>query len=185
MTDQICRQRSTGRCDQAEGQRRCVAFPVRQTIFDQDPCHYGPDRFWIRRQRGVLRTKSLMKELNLDDLVRIEKRGISLDEWMTPELLGWTSAPGERTASERTALEAVRRVARSLLCFLAPFLAWITLIFTTRRSLVFMLPLACIGLMCGDIAFSQAISAFSSHGAGALGRVDKSDSRPIPVNSKV
>ena len=31
-----------------------------------------------------------------------------------------------------------------------------------------MLPLACISLMCGDIAFSQAISAFSSYGAGAL-----------------
>ena len=40
--------------------------------------------------------------------------------------------------------------------------------FTTRRSLAFMLPLACVGLMCGDIAFSQMISAFSSYGAGVL-----------------
>ena len=51
-----------------------------------------------------------MKELKLDDLVRIDKRGIGLDEWMTPELLGWTSAPGERTPSEGTALEAVQTV---------------------------------------------------------------------------
>jgi len=116
----------------------------------------------------ILRAESLMKELNLNDLVQVGERGIDLGEWTTPELLGWATAPGKQTISDRSTLEAVRRFARGLLCLLAPFLAWVAVLSTTRRSFVFVLPLACAVLMCGDIAFSQMISVFSSYGAVVL-----------------
>jgi lipopolysaccharide export LptBFGC system permease protein LptF len=105
-----------------------------------------------------LRTVSLMKELDLGDLVHFEPRGATLEEWTTPELLGWTAAPGNHDVSPDVVLEALHRLARALLCFLAPFLAWLILTLTTRRSLAFALPVACAVLMCADIMFSQLIS---------------------------
>jgi lipopolysaccharide export system permease protein len=118
-----------------------------------------------------LRTVSLMKELDINNLVHIEPRGITLDEWTTPELLGLTSAPGDRDIKPDASIEAGRRFARSLLCLLAPFLAWLTLTFTRPGSLAFALPVACVTLMCGDIAFSQMISMFAAGRAGILALV--------------
>jgi lipopolysaccharide export system permease protein len=115
-----------------------------------------------------LRTVSVMRNLDLKDLVHFEPRGVALDEWTTPELLGLTAAPGDRNIDSGAGVEVVRRLARSLLCFLAPFLAWLTLTFTTRASQAVVLPLACVALMCGDIAFSQLISRFGPGAAGML-----------------
>jgi lipopolysaccharide export system permease protein len=112
----------------------------------------------------TLRTVSLMKELDLNDLVHFEPRGATLEEWTTPELLGWTAAPGSRDAMPDATLEALHRLARALLCFLAPFLAWLILTVTTRRSLAFALPAACAVLMCADIIFSQLISVAARSG---------------------
>ncbi len=106
-----------------------------------------------------LRTQNLSRPLDLKNVVHIDSRGKTLDEWMTPELLGWTAPPGGHVMDrDAAAAAAVRRFARALLCFLAPFAAWVTLAFTTRRSLIFALPAACVTLMVGDIAFSQSIS---------------------------
>jgi lipopolysaccharide export system permease protein len=113
-----------------------------------------------------VRTVSLIRRLDLNNLVHFEPRGVTLDEWMTPELLGLAAAPGGRGMEPDAAIEAVHRFARSLLCFLAPFLAWLTLTATTRRSQAFALPVACVTLMCADIAFSQMISRL------ATGRAD-------------
>lgn len=118
-----------------------------------------------------LRTVALMRELDLKDLVHFEPRGVTFEEWTTPELLGWTAAPGQRQAKPGATIEATRRFARSLLCFLAPFLAWLTLTFTTRGSQVYALPATCIALMCADIGFSQAISTFAPRGAGLVAAV--------------
>lgn len=115
-----------------------------------------------------LRTVSVVKELDIKNLVPFETRGVTVDEWMTPELLGLMSAPGGHELKGGALTEAVRRFARSLLCFLAPFLAWLALTFTRRSSQAFALPAACAVLMCGDIGFSQAISAFAPVNAGVL-----------------
>jgi lipopolysaccharide export LptBFGC system permease protein LptF len=113
----------------------------------------------------TLRAVSLIKELKLAPL---EPRGITLDEWTTPELLGLMSAPSGRDVRPDTSTEAVRRFARSLLCFLAPFLAWSTLTFTRCNSEPFALPVACVLLTCGDIGFSQVISTIAPGNAGIL-----------------
>jgi lipopolysaccharide export system permease protein len=118
-----------------------------------------------------LRTVSLVKELDLGDLVHFEPRGTTLEEWTTPELLGWTTAPGNRTAMPGATLDALQRLARALLCFLAPFLAWLLLTLTTRRSLAFALPAACAVLMCADIMFSQLISVAAQNGGGAVATI--------------
>jgi lipopolysaccharide export LptBFGC system permease protein LptF len=115
-----------------------------------------------------LRTVSLIKGLDINNLVPLEPRGITLDEWTTPELLGLMPAPSDRDVKRGTSTEAVRRFARSLLCFLAPFLAWLTLTFTRRGSQAFALPVACAVLMCGDIGYSQIISTFALANAGIL-----------------
>lgn len=115
-----------------------------------------------------LRTVSLMKNLDINNLVHFEPRGVVLDEWTTPELIGLAAAPNDRATDPQASIEATRRFARGLLCFLAPFLAWLTLTYTTRRSLAFALPVACATLMCADIAFSQTISRFGPGSAGLV-----------------
>lgn len=115
-----------------------------------------------------MRTVSIMKNLDLKDLVHFKPRGIALDEWTIPELLGLTAAPSVREFNSDATVEAVRRLARSLLCFFAPFLAWLTLTFTTRALQAFVLPLSCLALMCGDIAFSQMISRFGQAAPGMV-----------------
>jgi lipopolysaccharide export system permease protein len=107
---------------------------------------------------------SLVKTLEIENLVPNKPRGVAPDEWTTMELLGWVSAPsGPRPDS--AGFEAMRRFARALLCFIAPFLAWLTLTFTTQRSQVFALPLACAAVMVIDIGFSQIITHLSTSGA--------------------
>jgi lipopolysaccharide export LptBFGC system permease protein LptF len=122
-------------------------------------------------QFKAFRTDSIVKRLEIKNLVQTEPRGVTLDEWTTPELLGWVSAPGGRELDSASTVETVRRFARALLCFLAPFLAWLTLTFTTRRSQAFALPLACVTVMGTDIGFSQLITRFSASGAATLSSI--------------
>jgi lipopolysaccharide export system permease protein len=111
---------------------------------------------------------SIVKVVDLVKLVPSAPRGMTLDEWTTPELLGWVSPPGEQKLGVGDISEVMRRLARALLCCLMPFLAWVTLTFTTRRSQAFALPLACIGVMCADIVFSQLVAQLSTYGALVL-----------------
>jgi lipopolysaccharide export LptBFGC system permease protein LptF len=115
-----------------------------------------------------LRTVSVMRNLDIKNLVHFEPRGVSFEEWTTPELLGLSAAPNHRGIDADAAVEAAHRLARALLCFVAPFLAWLTLTYTTRASLVFVLPVSCLALMCGDIGFSQMISRFGPGRAGLV-----------------
>jgi lipopolysaccharide export system permease protein len=107
-----------------------------------------------------VRTVSVVKELDIDDLVSLDKRGVTLDEWTTPELSGLTASPVGYAWRNDASVELLRRFARSLLCILAPFVGWLTLTFTTRYSQAFALPIACAVFMCCDIGFSQLISRF-------------------------
>jgi lipopolysaccharide export LptBFGC system permease protein LptF len=122
-------------------------------------------------QFKAFRSDSVVKRLEINNLAQTAPRGDTLDEWTTLELLGWVSAPGDRGLNSAGTVEAVRRFARALLCFLAPFLAWLTLSFTTRGSQAFALPLACATVMGADIGFSQLVTRFSASGAAALSSI--------------
>ena len=115
-----------------------------------------------------LRSNSVVKSFEIKSLVPTEQRGFTPDEWTTPELLGWVSPPNGRGLNSAGTIEAVRRLARALLCFVAPFLAWLTLTFTTRGSQAFALPIACVFIMGADIGFAQLITGFSMSGAPLL-----------------
>ena len=115
-----------------------------------------------------LRSNSVVKSFEIKSLVPTEQRGFTPDEWTTPELLGWVSPPDGRGLNSAGTIEAVRRLARALLCFVAPFLAWLTLTFTTRGSQAFALPIACVFIMGADIGFAQLITGFSMSGAPLL-----------------
>jgi lipopolysaccharide export system permease protein len=104
---------------------------------------------------------SLVKTLEIENLLPDKQRGISPDEWTTMELLGWVSAPS-LPRPDTAGVETMRRFARGLLCLLAPFLAWLTLTFTTQRSQIYALPLACAAVIVIDIAFSQIITYLSA-----------------------
>lgn len=122
-------------------------------------------------QFNHLRSDSLVKTLDIVKLVPTLPRGASIDEWTTPDLLGWATQPNDKGRGAAEASEVMRRLARALLCFLAPFIAWLTLTFTTRRSQAFALPLACAGVMVADIGFSQLVSRLSAIGAAALSSI--------------
>ncbi|MGE3415868.1 MAG: LptF/LptG family permease [Bradyrhizobium sp.] len=114
-----------------------------------------------------LKSSSMVRTLDVTKLLPLDPRGATVDEWTTPELLGWMRPPGDRSANPAGA-EAMRRLARALLCLLAPFVSWLTLTFTTRRSQAFALPTACAAVMIADIGFSQLVTRLSGVGTTAL-----------------
>ncbi len=122
-------------------------------------------------QFHTMNTNNVARSVNITNLMPTQPRGVVLDEWTTPELLGWMSALNGRVAGEAEAIEAVRRLARALLCLIAPFLAWSALTLTTRASQIFVLPLACMVVMVADIGSSQLITHFSAIGGPALASV--------------
>lgn len=119
-----------------------------------------------------LRSDSLVRTVDVLQLVAAPPRGASIDEWTTSELLGWVAAPDSKApgATIETG-EVTRRLARALLCFLAPFVAWLTLSFTTRPLQAFALPLACMGVMVADIGFSQLVGRLVQIGTAALSSI--------------
>jgi lipopolysaccharide export LptBFGC system permease protein LptF len=122
-------------------------------------------------QLNHFHSDSLVKTVDILQLVPAPPRGASIDEWTTPELFGWAAAPGIKSLGTAETSEVTRRLARALLCFLAPFVAWLTLTFTTRRSQAFALPVACIGIMVADVGFSQLVGRLGQLGAGALSSI--------------
>lgn len=148
-----------------QGERWVATDTQLDAVTRDTPCQGCSPRFNSLYSDSVIRTLDAVK------LVPTEPRGAVLDEWTTPELLGWTSPPGDRNSSAGGTGEVMRRLARALLCFLTPFLAWLTLTFTNRRSQAFALPLACICVMCADIAFSQIITRLSAIGTAALSSI--------------
>lgn len=106
-------------------------------------------------QSGSTRIGQYDQELTLDQLLRFDPRGSTVAEWTSLELV--TAA----LASERTDIpkvtEAGRRLARSLLCLVAPLIAGLALAFTNRATRSFALPAACGVLMCVDLGASALV----------------------------
>lgn len=114
---------------------------------------------------NIMRIGSYAQEMILDDLLRFPPRGEIPAEKTSFELLRSISikanAPGD-------VAELGRRLARSLLCLITPFIAGLALAFTHRASQAFILPIFCAGLMALDIAASTAVKNFASVGFWTL-----------------
>ncbi|MCC7346931.1 MAG: LptF/LptG family permease [Variibacter sp.] len=115
---------------------------------------------------STMRIGRFAQDIMLDDLVKLDPRGRTPAEWTTLELLNLAAQPGVRTAAH--VKEAGRRLARALLCLLAPLIAGIALVFTTRITQAFMLPAACAALMCVDLVCSAVAEQLAPAGLAAV-----------------
>jgi lipopolysaccharide export LptBFGC system permease protein LptF len=106
-------------------------------------------------QSGRMRLGQYERELALEQLIRFEPRGHSPGEWTTLELVQAALAPAG--ADARQVAEAGRRLARSLLCLMAPLIAGLALAFTNRATQSFALPAACAVLMGFDLGVSALV----------------------------
>ena len=111
-----------------------------------------------------LKTPLITKDIDIKGLVHSGPRGIALDEWTTPELFGLTSPPIIQDKTQAM-VEGNKRLTRAGLCFLAPFVSLLALVYTTRRSRLFALPFACAAIMCGDIAATYLIAKLAANTA--------------------
>lgn len=158
----------------------------------------GTDRFVVRRSVGpptgtfcvdceppasaapllTLRANSFAQGIALNDILpfnprgksngenEVADRGAAADEWTLLELLGLTTRPSAAGTNEINALG--RRAARSLLCLVAPLIALIALAHTTRATQAFAVPVACVSLLCVDLAGTATAKLMAPAGPAAL-----------------
>jgi lipopolysaccharide export LptBFGC system permease protein LptF len=94
----------------------------------------------------------------LDQLLKFEKRGTFVEEMSLFEQL--QAGPGEDAKRHRQDMQLLgERVARSLLCLLAPLIALAAIALTTRFTNYFVLPLACMALMSLNVTSAWLIRA--------------------------
>jgi lipopolysaccharide export system permease protein len=108
----------------------------------------GYDSVFKRRVQGALVSEPILT----DSLQSFQPRGTSLSEWTLPELVGLV--PGPAATNKDHLAEAGRRIARALLCLIAPLLAYSAISFTTQRTNFLVLPAACTLLVCIDLSMS-------------------------------
>lgn len=111
-----------------------------------------------------LRGQSTSQSLVLKDIVALDPRGRDEAELTTFELL-WS-------ASENPAHLVLlsKRLARSMLCLIAPLIALIAVSWTTRLNQALILPVACAGLMATEIVGTAAFGSVPGIGVvGTLG----------------
>jgi lipopolysaccharide export LptBFGC system permease protein LptF len=114
----------------------------------------------------TLRAGNYLGTLKLSDLSDLERRGSKSAEWSSSELLAISPPPGNISNLDRTR-ELMNRFARGLLCLCAPFIAFLAVGYTTRRSRPFVLPAACGLILCLDVLSLTIIRALAVAGAAA------------------
>jgi lipopolysaccharide export LptBFGC system permease protein LptF len=122
------------------------------TTLDYD---YGQGDGRSTVQSGSTRIGQYDQELTLDQLLRFEPRGSKISEWTSLELVKASLASEKTDVSQVT--EIGRRLARSLLCLMAPLIAGLALAFTNRATRSFALPAACGVLTCIDLGASAMV----------------------------
>ncbi len=108
----------------------------------------------------TVRARGYSKQLAIDGLLTFTPRAQMREEWNILELAGLTPAPGPRTP--RHIVEASQRMARSLLCILAPFIAMLAVALTRRETRTLALPFACGVMMCCDVALSLSANLLAN-----------------------
>jgi lipopolysaccharide export system permease protein len=105
------------------------------------------------------------QQLTMNQLLSFEPRGSSLRELTLFELL--SAEASKHAASDRTR-EIGRRVARSLLCLVAPAIAALGLAFTNNRTYTVALPVACACLIAIDLSATLMARALAPWGLSLL-----------------
>lgn len=114
----------------------------------------------------MLRVGSFQQAFEMDDLARLEPRGYFVNEWNFADLLGFTSLDAPWTIT--LANEIGRRLARGLLCLVAPLIAILGLSFTRRGTRSFVLPAACAAIMIVDLSWIAMVQSFAQWGVPAM-----------------
>lgn len=110
----------------------------------------------------MLRIGSFQQGFEIDDLARFEPRGYFINEWNLADLLGLTSLKAPWTAAHT--VEMGHRLARGLLCLVAPLIAVLALSFTRRGTRSFVLPLACAAIMIVDLTWTTIAETLAQLG---------------------
>jgi len=121
----------------------------------------SPDKL---REAGpaMMRVGTFQQAFKLDDLVKFEPRGYVIEELNLYDLGNLAFDGGPWTT--RHTNEVGRRVARGLLCLMAPLMAMLALGFTDRRTRSFVLPIACAGIMIVDLTWAAIAETFAGSG---------------------
>jgi lipopolysaccharide export LptBFGC system permease protein LptF len=114
----------------------------------------------------TMRVKHMTQRVAVDQLVPFDPRGTVTDEWTIFELLG--IAPPPVRTGEDTVRVLGDRIARGVLCLLAPFLALTALAFTSRRTQPFAMPAAFLSLMALNLVDTAIVRSASSAGPEVL-----------------
>ncbi|MBN8919834.1 MAG: LptF/LptG family permease, partial [Rhizobiales bacterium] len=130
--------------------------------YSQPPCADCPPAA-PQGPASILRIGSFAQQLSLGEIIRFDLRGINTPaEWTLPELLGLAARRG--VVTEAHAAEAGRRIARALLCLIAPLFAGLAVTLTTQRTQPFAMPLAAAALMAADLLMTSGAKAFAAFG---------------------
>ncbi|MBV9329998.1 MAG: LptF/LptG family permease [Alphaproteobacteria bacterium] len=113
-----------------------------------------------------MQVKHVTQRVKVEQLIPFDPRGSVVDEWTLLELLGL--APPSSQPGDDRAKALGERIARAMLCFLAPFLALTALAFTTTRSQPFAMPIAFLSLMALNLVASAAVRALARYGMPTL-----------------
>jgi hypothetical protein len=113
-----------------------------------------------------MRVRRVTQRVSVEQLVPFDPRGTTLDEWTLLELIGIAPAPEPAKDDPTKALGD--RIARGILCVLAPLLALMALAYTTRRTQPIAMPAAFLTLMGLNLVDSAVVKTVSSAGPQVL-----------------
>jgi lipopolysaccharide export LptBFGC system permease protein LptF len=139
--------------------------------FDFSAPHYSDEKCPLCPSEGnappvSMRVQHVTQRVSVEQLVPFEPRGTTLEEWTLLELLG--IAPPPEPAKDDPSKALGDRIARGILCVLAPLLALTALAFTTRRTQPIAMPAAFLTLMGLNLFDTAVVKAASSAGPELL-----------------
>jgi lipopolysaccharide export system permease protein len=125
----------------------------------------------IKASGSIMRAENYAQTFSLEQLWRLEPRGTTAGEWTTAELLAISAAPPGALPDAAQRSELMDRLARSLMCLSAPFIALLAVAFTNRLTQPFALAFACGAVLCLDVAGLMIAQTLSGSGftAGVAG----------------
>jgi len=125
----------------------------------------SPNQTPILTPTNNIKVGDYAEEVSLDELLRFAPRGETPNERTSLELLG--SSPNSKAENPAYVSEVGTRLARSILCLLAPLVACLALICTNRATQAIVLPGFCALLMGLDIAAATAAKTLAAWGVSA------------------
>jgi lipopolysaccharide export system permease protein len=115
---------------------------------------------------NTARVRLFEQDIDMTRLLPFVPRGQNPAEWTSGELLGAQAPPGGWSTEH--VRETGLRFARGLLSLIAPLLAGLALIFTSRGTQAFALPATCGVLMALDIAAATLVKWVAAAGFSSL-----------------